>query len=89
MEAGFTGSLPSQFGRLTALSNDFHLEGNKLSGSVPSQLGNLLLISSAFYLSENSLTGILPSELGRLVVTSEFSLASNQAGNSSLVTRHS
>ena len=61
---GLGGSVPSQLGRLTALTT-LALHGNRLSGSLPSQLG-LLTALTTLYLHGNDLGGSLPSQLGRL-----------------------
>ena len=56
-----SGELPSQLGRLTALTYLF-LNYNSLEGTLPSQLGRLTALTH-LHLRGNSLEGGLPSAL--------------------------
>jgi hypothetical protein len=56
-----TGSLPSELGLLTALT-DLRLGENHLMGSLPTQLGGLSSLER-FNLSHNSFTGTIPTEV--------------------------
>ena len=60
---GLSGTVPSEFGLLTALKT-LDLGHNSLSGTMPPQLGNLAL--EYLSLSANSLSGTLPPQLGSL-----------------------
>jgi hypothetical protein len=50
--AAMTGSVPTQFGSLTGMGNDFNLANNELTSSVPTQLG--LMTAMAYYLQLSS-----------------------------------
>jgi hypothetical protein len=54
------GSIPTEFGALTALESLF-LETNRLEGSLPSELGRLEALQQ-FLVYDNRLTGTIPNE---------------------------
>jgi len=45
-----TGTIPTELGLLTEISDDFELGSNSLSGTIPSELGQMTLISDDFEL---------------------------------------
>ncbi|KAK9664986.1 hypothetical protein RND81_14G081900 [Saponaria officinalis] len=57
----FTGTIPSEFGKLRDLQW-LNLGGNRLTGMIPSSLGNITRLSR-LYLDENQLQGSIPSSL--------------------------
>ncbi|KDO43019.1 hypothetical protein CISIN_1g038671mg, partial [Citrus sinensis] len=72
----FSGSIPSEIGRLKSLS-DLELSGNKLCGSIPHSLGNLTQITF-LTLFDNALSGAIPKEYGNLVKLTLLTLENNQ-----------
>lgn len=74
----FTGSLPSELGQLTELSNGIRMHNNPFSGTIPSQLGALTSIGSFFTFYTTQLSGSIPSELGRLTKVAYFRIDSNE-----------
>jgi hypothetical protein len=76
-EYTLAGTLPSQLGLLTSLTN-LALNGNSLQGTLPSQFGRLTLLEASFQVQQNRLTGPLPSELGQLTrMTAFFTMGQN------------
>jgi hypothetical protein len=73
---GFTGSLPTQLGLLTGMTN-LGLQRNILTGSIPTQLG-LLTGMSDLSLFSNQLAGIIPTQLGLLTRMTYLNLFSNK-----------
>ena len=60
---GATGTLPSEFGKLTGLTSAY-LNYNSMTGTVPTEVGRLSNLESGFYLNSNQFTGSMPTELG-------------------------
>ena len=60
------GTVPTQYGRLSALGYSFGLFSTAISGSIPSQLGQLTSLYADFYVFGNSVTSKLPTQLGKL-----------------------
>ncbi|KAK3255466.1 hypothetical protein CYMTET_35351, partial [Cymbomonas tetramitiformis] len=58
------GTLPSELGELTALT-ELDLYQNYLSGTLPTELGRLTNLQ-LMALDSNQLTGTLPTQLGRI-----------------------
>ena len=52
-----SSSLPTEVGRMTALTAEFEAHANSLSASLPSELGALTGLKSWFRLDSNSFTG--------------------------------
>ena len=73
--SGLVGTLPSELGRLTALTH-LNLNLNGLSGSIPSELGRLSNLTQLL-LGHNGLSGSIPSELGHLSNLTELYLRNN------------
>jgi hypothetical protein len=68
--------VPTEFGRLTKISEMFKLDRMQLSGTMPTELGNLVALQSYFTAVTNMFTGKSPTELGRLVdMENNFRLA--------------
>ena len=59
------GTLPSQVGQLTALTDILSMAANSLTGKLPTQLGRLP-VDFILDLSTNGFSGRPPSELGQL-----------------------
>lgn len=70
-----SGSIPSELGNLTTLTN-LNLSSNNLAGSVPASIGNLTNLTN-LNLGGNSLTGAIPAELGNLTNLTCLDLGSN------------
>ena len=60
-----TSTIPSQLGRLTALTDKMYLNLNSLSNSLPTELGQLtgLVASGSFIVTSNFLTSTIPSQV--------------------------
>jgi hypothetical protein len=76
----FSGSLPTQLGRLTSMTSTVELDNIDLnSTSLPTEIFNMVLLTSNFELSNNNISGTLPSEVGRLTAfKSDFVIVKNQ-----------
>ena len=74
--SGLTGSIPSEIGNLTNLT-ELNLYGNQLTGSIPPEIGNLTNLTY-MNLGSNQLTGSIPSEIGNLTNLFGLSLGYNQ-----------
>ena len=74
--SGLTGSIPSEIGNLTNLT-ELNLYGNQLTGSIPPEIGNLTNLTY-MNLGSNQLTGSIPSEIGNLTNLYGLSLGYNQ-----------
>ena len=74
--SGLTGSIPSEIGNLTNLT-ELNLYGNQLTGSIPPEIGNLTNLTY-MNLGSNQLTGSIPSEIGNLTNLYGLSLRYNQ-----------
>ena len=61
-----TGTIPTQLGKLTKMTDDFGLSSNKLRGTIPTELGMLTKLCNDFQLQGNQLTGTIPDVLGKL-----------------------
>ena len=59
-----SGTIPTQFGRLTKLS-ELLMENNTLSGTLPEELSNMESLE-VFSVQDNHLTGSLPQNMGNL-----------------------
>ena len=81
-ESGVSGTIPSQLGRMTGMSETFSLFGNSLTGAIPSELGSWTGMTSYFQLSYNSLCDEIPTEVSALStqVTSWYILTGNSLG---------
>ncbi|XP_059432525.1 probable LRR receptor-like serine/threonine-protein kinase At3g47570 isoform X3 [Corylus avellana] len=74
----FTGSIPSEIGNLTMLT-DLYLVRNNFEGTIPSTLfkcKQLQMLS----MSVNRFTGIVPLEIGNLTMLTELYLGNNNFG---------
>ena len=74
--SGLTGSIPSEIGNLTNLT-ELNLYGNQLTGSIPPEIGNLTNLTY-MNLGSNQLTGSIPSEIGSLTNLFAFVVGNNQ-----------
>ena len=63
-QAGLTGTLPPELGRLTGLEL-LRLSANQLTGRIPREIGALTNLRD-LWLNDNRLTGAIPVELGSL-----------------------
>jgi hypothetical protein len=74
-ENSITGALPTEFGRLTALTK---LEGwtNNLGSSIPTELG-LMTALTKIDIPINSITGPIPTEFGRMTALVNVALDQN------------
>ena len=79
--AGFTGTIPTEFGLLTRLTS-MGLNSNSLNGTLPTQIGNMVAMSSYFYLKSNSLSGSIPTEIGAAAFYQRIYLDTNQLSGS-------
>jgi hypothetical protein len=70
----FTGTLPSELGSLTALTDLVRLATNQFTGSVPSELGSLTCIDPFGAWYSIRFTGSVPSELGSLTAVTDVLL---------------
>jgi Leucine-rich repeat (LRR) protein len=70
-----TGSIPTEFGRLTKLT-DIDI-GSNLTGPIPTEFGALKALTK-LYIGNNKLTGPIPTELVQLVALKEISLDHNK-----------
>ena len=71
-----TGTLPPEFGNLTALRR-LSIDNNYLGGTIPPQLGNLTSLET-LSLPDNYLSGPIPPELGNLVSLKTLQLKNNR-----------
>ena len=62
----FSGSVPTQVGRLDKLDNTLKLESNLLSGAIPTQLGGLGSMTRNLRLFANQLCDDVPSEVAAI-----------------------
>lgn len=77
MEAGLSGTLPSELAHLKHLHR-MNINHNKLHGTIPTEYGNFEHLRF-MDLGENDLTGIIPHQLGALAPTmQELWLEKNQ-----------
>jgi len=72
-------SIPSELGRLTALT-ELDLSDNGLTGTIPTELGGCLALKS-LKLQSNQLLGNVPLELGRLSLDSLYLETNNLTGS--------
>ena len=56
------GTLPTELGVLTDLTNGLSLDSNELSGTLPTEFGNLVKLTRYLALGTNSLSGTLPTD---------------------------
>jgi len=63
--SSLSGTVPTQIGLLSKLSNQLFLNDNSISGTLPTQIGQMSL-AFQLYLYSNSISGTLPSQLGQL-----------------------
>jgi len=61
-----TGELPTEFGKLAKLTQQFTVSRLALSKSVPTELGKLTKVADEFLLAGNFFTGAIPSQLGQM-----------------------
>lgn len=71
-----TGSIPSQLGILTDLT-DLNLSNNKISGGIPTDLGQLTDLVD-LQLNDNTIADSIPSELGLLIKLQTLDLSTNE-----------
>ena len=76
INAGLTGSIPSEIGNLTDLVT-LKLPYNNLTGSIPPEIGNLSNLQK-LELQYNDLTGPLPNELWNLIELTQLRLQKNE-----------
>ena len=69
-----TGSIPTEFGRCTKLT-DIDI-GSSLTGPIPTEFG-LLTSLTKLYIGNNQLTGTIPPSLAQLTLLTEISLDHN------------
>ena len=75
------GTIATEFGLFTKLTQILHFYNLDLTGSIPSQLGNMPFTASTGYyfnLALNKLTSTIPTELGRPAFQRSFYLNSNE-----------
>lgn len=66
------GTIPTQFGRLSALSGTLALNDNNfITGTLPTELGGLTALAGTLSLSDNSISGSIPSQFGRLTALAD------------------
>ena len=65
-QVALDGTIPTEMGALTSLSQSLSLDENDLRGTVPSELGRLSGLQNGFDLFSNSLSGYIPTQLGSL-----------------------
>ena len=75
MEDDLSGTIPSEFGNLTIMSN-LNLASNDLSGPIPPALGEVAGLRR-LNLASNALSGTIPPEFGNLTMMSDLNLTSN------------
>jgi hypothetical protein len=82
---GLTGSLPTQLGLLTLLTQVYMLSsrfsGPRLSGSIPSELGKLSQLTN-LVMSGYQFSGTIPTELSRLTLLDWLYLQRNELSGS-------
>jgi Leucine-rich repeat (LRR) protein len=71
-----SGTIPSQFGKLTQLS-EFMMESNVLSGTLPSQIGDMVSLER-FQVQDNQLNGTIPDMFHGLERLNEWDTFNNQ-----------
>lgn len=77
---GVFGSLPSQLGRLTALT-ELNLDGNRLTGTIPTEFGQLTALTKLNLngdIYDERLNGTIPSEIGLITALEELDLSWNR-----------
>ena len=75
-ENQLTGSIPSEIGNLTNLT-ELYLFNNQLTGSIPPEIGNLTNLTS-LWSESNQLTGSIPPEIGNVTNLEVLYLHQNQ-----------
>ena len=70
------GTLPSELGRLSGLTDSINFNNCGLSGTLPTELGQLSLAYS-LYVASNNLNGTIPSEIGMMNSLAVFEAAHN------------
>jgi len=63
-EYNFTGTVPTEIGLMTALT-ELNLENNNLEGTIPTEIGNLKNLEILVF-DNNEMTGSIPSEIASL-----------------------
>ena len=71
-----TGTIPSEWGRLTSLTWALTLHNNQLSGTIPTEISRLTFLQD-LKLSGNELSGTIPTELGLLSSIHMLTLSNN------------
>ena len=72
------GSLPTQLGKLTKMTELFLLQENGFTSSIPTQFGDLVEMNSELNLASNALSLAIPTQLGMLTkITAGFRFESN------------
>jgi hypothetical protein len=72
------GSLPSEIGLLSDISQGFDVSLNSLVGTLPVEIGALTGLTTKFFLYVNGFTGPLPASLGQMsVLASGFNVNNN------------
>lgn len=71
-----SGTIPSEFGKLTEMTLALDLQDNQLTGTVPTELG-LLTELRGLSLQNNAMFGTLPSQLGELSSMGLLNMANN------------
>lgn len=94
VNAGYSGTMPTQLGDLTNLDK-IELTFNNLNGSLPTEIGRWTLLEGPFGFQANALTSSIPTEVGLLTgLTENLLLHSNaltgdlpsEVGHISLIT---
>ena len=72
---GISGSIPSQLGSLSGLT-ELDLSSNRFTVGIPSELGSLASLT-VLDIQDNRLTGSIPARLGSLASLTELNLGAN------------
>ena len=86
---GYTGTIPSEFGLLTAVTS-LDLGQNSLTGTLPTELGLMTALQTGRakkgLFSKNSLAGVVPTQLGQLSMMTAFFWSSQNSHTGTIPT---